>query len=127
MQHRLVPRERQVHIGLYTFMLRDDFPYFPVGPCVFTGDNTTEPAHNPHSWNSKASLIYLEQPVGTGFSYAEHGEHAVCPPLHLAHGPFNCRIEHNSRGRGGLCSLHLYMVYRECLVSYVLGTSPYVF
>lgn len=38
------------------------------GPCQVTPDglNTTT---NPYSWNSKANLLYIDQPAGTGFSY----------------------------------------------------------
>jgi len=39
------------------------------GPCQFYEDDTTEPSLNPHSYNDLANVIYIDQPVGTGFSY----------------------------------------------------------
>ncbi|KDQ22408.1 hypothetical protein PLEOSDRAFT_1087048 [Pleurotus ostreatus PC15] len=29
--------------------------------------------YHPESWNSKANIFFIDQPVGTGFSYAEYG------------------------------------------------------
>ena len=40
------------------------------GPFFFNGDGTL--ALNPHTWNSLASIIYIEQPVGVGFSYSNN-------------------------------------------------------
>ena len=41
---------------------------FEHGPCtVPLGANHTE--RNPYSWNEKLNIIYLDQPVGTGYSY----------------------------------------------------------
>ncbi|KAH7018015.1 putative carboxypeptidase S1 [Microdochium trichocladiopsis] len=38
------------------------------GPCQFyNGDQ--EPSLNPHSYNEFANIIYIDQPIGTGFSY----------------------------------------------------------
>lgn len=41
------------------------------GPCKVnaSGDGTV---NNPFSWNTKASLIFIDQPAGTGFSYGDH-------------------------------------------------------
>jgi len=37
------------------------------GPYAFEDDNKTLKS-NPHSWNSNANLLYVDQPIGTGFS-----------------------------------------------------------
>eukprot|EP01061_Rhynchopus_euleeides_P021696 TRINITY_DN353_c0_g1_i4.p1 TRINITY_DN353_c0_g1~~TRINITY_DN353_c0_g1_i4.p1 ORF type:complete len:466 (+),score=199.44 TRINITY_DN353_c0_g1_i4:46-1398(+) len=38
------------------------------GPCS-VNQNGTGTIPNPYSWNSNATLIYIDQPTGTGFSY----------------------------------------------------------
>jgi len=40
------------------------------GPFYFQGDGTL--ALNPHTWNSIANIVYMEQPVGVGFSYSNN-------------------------------------------------------
>ncbi|KAG9233250.1 Alpha/Beta hydrolase protein [Amylocarpus encephaloides] len=40
------------------------------GPCTFL-PNATEPTHNPHSWNEHANMLYVDQPIGVGFSYGD--------------------------------------------------------
>ncbi|KZV59827.1 alpha/beta-hydrolase [Peniophora sp. CONT] len=44
-----------------------------VGPCRVT-NSTKGPEFFEHSWNSNANVIYLDQPIYSGFSYAEYGE-----------------------------------------------------
>jgi len=45
---------------------------FELGPCSIAneGKNLT---YNPHSWNSHANIIFLDQPVNVGFSYTDDG------------------------------------------------------
>lgn len=38
------------------------------GPCRITNDSTAV-THNPYSWNNHANMLYIDQPVGVGFSY----------------------------------------------------------
>jgi carboxypeptidase C (cathepsin A) len=40
------------------------------GPCQFY-NNSTEPSINKYSFNEYANMLYIDQPIGTGFSYGD--------------------------------------------------------
>lgn len=46
--------------------------FMELGPChVFSDEG---PVFNPYSWNSNASIFFVDQPIGVGFSYADYDE-----------------------------------------------------
>lgn len=46
-----------------------------LGPCRISDGNGTK--FHPESWNSKANVFFVDQPIGVGFSYADYGETVV--------------------------------------------------
>jgi len=40
-----------------------------MGPWRPNNDGKTL-SYNPYNWNKRANIIYIEQPVGVGFSYS---------------------------------------------------------
>ncbi|KAI0344400.1 serine carboxypeptidase [Trametopsis cervina] len=48
--------------------------FMEIGPCKVTGPEA-ELANNPWAWNEVANMIFIDQPIGTGFSYADYGEY----------------------------------------------------
>lgn len=47
------------------------------GPCKVT--DGMGPVYNPYSWSNHSNMIYLSQPVGTGFSYSEEAPGSLDP------------------------------------------------
>jgi carboxypeptidase C (cathepsin A) len=46
---------------------------FELGGCTIVdeGQNVT---YNKHSWNNNANILFLDQPVGVGYSYSDSGD-----------------------------------------------------
>ncbi len=42
------------------------------GPCFVTTDDL-KPVYNTYSWNNVSNVLYLSQPMGTGWSYSQSG------------------------------------------------------
>ena len=55
--------------------------YRVVGPCAIDANGNL--TWNPYSWNERANIFFIDQPINTGFSYAEYGEYVVCPQFHV--------------------------------------------
>lgn len=51
---------------------------YGIGPCRIVNANSTR--YHQESWNSNANIFFIDQPVGVGFSYADHGETVATTP-----------------------------------------------
>ena len=45
---------------------------FELGPCTVAPTGTYT-RRNPHSWTEKLNILFIDQPIGTGYSYATSG------------------------------------------------------
>jgi len=50
--------------------------FMELGPCSVKDDpqSLNDTKVNPNSWNSNANIFFLDEPIGVGFSRAEHGQ-----------------------------------------------------
>jgi carboxypeptidase C (cathepsin A) len=48
--------------------------FYEMGPLHVNDRDFTKLEHNPHAWTTISNMIYLEAPVGVGFSYHTLGE-----------------------------------------------------
>ncbi|EJD05531.1 serine carboxypeptidase [Fomitiporia mediterranea MF3/22] len=52
---------------------------FELGPCRIANDGLNI-TYNPHSWNTHANIIFLDQPVNVGYSYSDDGSSVNTSP-----------------------------------------------
>ena len=53
---------------------------FELGPCRVENEGKNV-SYNPHSWNSQANIIFLDQPVNVGYSYSDDGSQVNNSPM----------------------------------------------
>jgi cathepsin A (carboxypeptidase C) len=63
-------------LGLFMELGLSSFSLLTLGPCSIKENPKTpnDTIPNPYSWNEKANIFFLDEPLGVGFSRAEHGQ-----------------------------------------------------
>jgi carboxypeptidase C (cathepsin A) len=51
--------------------------FFGIVHGTVVDENST--AVHPEAWNNNANIFFVDQPIGVGFSHAEHGQTVVSP------------------------------------------------
>ncbi|KAF8270899.1 carboxypeptidase S1 [Lactarius quietus] len=52
------------------------------GPCTFNNVSGSTPVLNPYSWNNFVNMLYVDQPIGTGFSYGTESTNSTPTAAH---------------------------------------------
>eukprot|EP00966_Prymnesium_polylepis_P202097 4682012-Prymnesium_polylepis.1 len=89
------------------------------GPCSVNADGT-DTISNPYSWNSRANLLYVDQPTGTGFSYGtglDHNEKGVAADLYAF-------LQAFFKAHAALAPLDFFVVGESCTPRRHSNTAP---
>lgn len=55
----------------------EPYIFLDSGPCTFR-ENETEPSLKPHSFNEYANMLYIDQPIATGFFHGRNPINSTC-------------------------------------------------
>ena len=78
----------------------------PLGPCL-VAEHDGDGINNPYAWNTNVSIIFMDQPVGVGFSYADYGEIVVSSVFLAApESEVQVNVEHDRRSCKGHECVH---------------------
>lgn len=88
-----------------------------LGPCSIASANDTK--YNPYGWNNHANLLVIDQPVGVGFSYFEHGEMVVRSLLSFCYYLNLNRVRRQRPKMPQKTSLHYLQYWRTTFPKYL--------